>query len=82
MSAPGAVVVGGSLTFPVTVPAKRSWTASVQVVPGADGQERAAPVPLDTPLEHAVPVRRMRRHREAAPAIRTEDPGVPGRSTW
>ncbi|HLT84573.1 MAG TPA: glycogen debranching N-terminal domain-containing protein [Phototrophicaceae bacterium] len=76
VSAAGAVVSEEQLRFTVTVPAGGTWTATLEVAPSIEGEELAAPFPLDEPVDQAEPVRRMRGWRASVPDIRVEDPAL------
>lgn len=67
--APGAQAVPGVLTFRTVVPAHGQWQTSVEVLPIVAGDELAASFPLDRPLAHTEPARRMQGWHEAAPVI-------------
>jgi len=74
VTAPGGRPAEDGLTFRAVVPAKGSWTATVEVVPSVLGEELAAPFPVDRPVEHAGPSQRMRGWQAAAPEVTVGHP--------
>ena len=76
ISAPGARVTTDGITLRAVVPARGTWSTTIEVLPSVSGQELAAVFPTDRPLETAAPARRMRGWTEAAPTIEVEHPGL------
>src|SRR5690606_9896576 len=65
----GATAGGPVLRQDVVVPARGEWTGTIEVLPGVDGQERAATFPTHQPVHDAVPALRMHHHRINAPVL-------------
>jgi glycogen debranching enzyme len=76
ISAPGAVASSGMLCLTAIVPARGSWSATVEVLPSVAGQEFEASFPLGTAVESSRPARRMRGWRASTPAITVDDPAL------
>ena len=63
----------GALSWRAVVPARGEWLATVEVVPARDGIPMRLHHPRGQPVEHAVPARRLRDWRRAAPRVTTPD---------
>jgi glycogen debranching enzyme len=63
----------GALSWRAVIPARGEWLATVEVVPVRDGIPMRLHHPHGQPVEHAVPARRLRDWRRAAPRVSTPD---------
>ncbi len=70
--ADGAVAAPEGLSFTVVIPGQASWTATVEVLPSAEGHEYASSFPLDHPVEYAQPSLRLAGLRVASPKVTTD----------
>jgi glycogen debranching enzyme len=70
--ADGAVATPEGLGFTVVIPGQASWTATVEVLPSAEGHEYATSFPLDHPVEYAQPSLRLAGLRVASPRVTTD----------
>jgi len=66
----------GALSWRAVVPAGGEWLATVEAVPARDGIPMRLHHPRGQPAEHAVPARRLRDWRRAAPRVTTPDPDL------
>ena len=74
--AEGAVATPDGLGFTLVIPAQTSWTATVEVLPSAEGHEYASSFPLDHPVEYAQPSLRLADLRVASPRVTTASPAL------
>lgn len=68
-----ARVVDRQLVFPITVPARSTWSTTLLVVAVVDGTELPASFPPDRPTAEAVPARRLSDWKEHSPLVSTDD---------
>ena len=66
-------ITAGRLRWPVTLPGRSQWTASIEVVTVQDGVALPLRHPRGQPVEYAVPARRLRAWRRRAPQVSTPD---------
>ncbi|MGO4258187.1 amylo-alpha-1,6-glucosidase [Marmoricola sp. RAF53] len=65
--ADGAEALPGRLRFQVVVPARGEWSATVEVLASVEGREARSHYPVDQPIEHAAPSRRLREWADRIP---------------
>jgi glycogen debranching enzyme len=65
-----------ALAITATVPARGSWTTTVQVLPIMDGAEQAPAFPTDNPEQESAPAGRLAAWNAAAPRISVENSGL------
>jgi glycogen debranching enzyme len=73
ITAVGAETRGRTLYFRILVPAGKTWTTTVAVMPAIDGVEIADVFPLDRPIVQTAPARRLSGWRETAPRIAVDN---------
>ena len=66
----------GALSWRAVVPARGEWLVTVEVVPVYDGTPMRLHHPRGQPVERAMPARRLREWRRAAPRVTTPDPDL------
>lgn len=76
ITARDAVASADGLTFRVVVPARSSWSTTVEALPSVEGEELPADFPTDRPVETAGPARRMHGWNAAAPDVSVGHPGL------
>jgi len=70
------IVTGRAMRWQAAIPAHGQWTASIEVVPAADGVAMKLHHPRGEAVEHAIPARKLREWRQRAPQMRTADHGL------
>ncbi|MDA8312893.1 MAG: trehalase family glycosidase [Actinomycetota bacterium] len=68
----GATATPEGLTWRAVVVPHGEWRTSVSVVADLDGQEIPMRFPVDTPVEHAAPVRRIAEWQQVSPKVRSD----------
>ncbi|RJL25115.1 glycogen debranching N-terminal domain-containing protein [Bailinhaonella thermotolerans] len=76
VTAEDAQAVPGLLTFPVVVPARGRWRATVQVHPIMNGREVPPTFPAQHPPEQAEPARRLAQWERESPRVDTRHQGL------
>jgi glycogen debranching enzyme len=76
VAAHGATTSERQLSWRLVVPPHGEWRTTVQVQASEGGVDLPVRFPSDVPLEHAVPVQRLRDWRHSAPQVVTADPGL------
>jgi glycogen debranching enzyme len=71
VSAEGATVTAGGLSFVVVVAPRDVWRTTVLIQPMVDGQELPTRFPPDQPIEHAGPSQRLDEWERSSPVVTT-----------
>jgi glycogen debranching enzyme len=72
----GPLITPDTLSWKLLLPGRGEWSASVEVTPVIAGSPLAPRHPRGSPVDHAVPARRLREWRQRAPQVRTGDRGL------
>jgi glycogen debranching enzyme len=76
VSAPGAAVSPGGLSFVAVIPARGLWRTTVLLQPVIDGEVMAPRFPTDQPVEQADPSRRQHAWERDSPVAATTHAGL------
>jgi glycogen debranching enzyme len=76
ISAEGASVSTGRLSYFVAVPARGTWRTTVMVQPIIDGETLAPRFPAHRPVDRAEPARRLQEWQQDTPGVRTRHAGL------
>jgi glycogen debranching enzyme len=72
VASPGATATPGRLRWNVVVPARGTWSATVEVVARVDGHELAPTFPAGQPISESGAARKLADRRRTRPAIHTD----------